>query len=140
MNPKWSMPSLLALTFVAMTTLMASAGELAYEIVRSSVNAGGAMSSFGGEYELASTIGPPNGGGLAGDDYRITGGFWYEIAAGDCTADGYVDMFEHEEFSSCLTGPGAAEQFDTCLCFDIDRSGSIDLLDYASVQAAFTGP
>ena len=122
-----------------MTTIMAAAGVPAYEIVRSSVDGGGAMTSVGGEYELASSIGRPQGV-MTGNGYGITGGLWYEIPAGDCTEDGYVDMFEHEEFSGCLTGPGAGEPFDECLCFDIDRSGSIDLLDYASVQAAFTGP
>ncbi len=140
MNPKRSMPNVLACTFAAMTTLMAAAGEPGYEIVRSSVDGGGTMTSIGGQYELASTIGQPYAGVLASDNYGISGGFWYEIPAGDCTADGYVDLFEHEQFSSCLTGPGAVEPFEECLCFDTDRNGSIDLLDYASVQAAFTGP
>ena len=62
-----------------------------YEIVRTSVDGGGAMTSIGGEYEVASTIGQSHAGVLTGNDYGITGGFWYEIPAGDCTEDGYVD-------------------------------------------------
>lgn len=140
MNSRWSIHNAMACILAAMTPFMAAAGKTGYEIVRSSVGGGSTTTSVDGEYQISSTIGQPHAGVLTGDEYGITGGFWYEIPTGDCTADGYVDYFEHEQFSGCLTGPGAGEQFEECLCFDIDRNGSIDLLDYASVQAAFTGP
>ena len=126
-------------SFVTMTAIGAVAGESDYEITRFTVSGGGTTSSTGGDYEMSSTIGQSQGEVLQGGEYSIDGGFWYTIPAGDCEGDGYVDLIDHVQFFDCVTGPDVASVADACRCYDIDLSGTIDLLDFAEVQAAFTG-
>jgi hypothetical protein len=124
---------------VILTTLVAVAGEPDYKITRSTFSSGGTTSSSGGDYEMASTIGQSQGNVMEGGEFSVDGGFWYGIASGDCGADGYVDLIDHLQFFDCVTGPDTASVADDCQCYDIDLSGTIDLLDFAEVQAAFTG-
>ena len=138
MNGRKLVPYALACT-VGMTALGAGAGEPDYEITRSTVSGGGTTSSTGGDYEMSSTIGQSQGDVLEGGEYSIDGGFWHTIPAGDCEGDGFVDLIDHVQFFDCVTGPNVASVADECRCYDTDLSGTIDLLDFAEVQAAFTG-
>ena len=45
---------------------------------------------------------------------------------------------DHERFTACITGPNAATS-DGCRCFDVNRSNTVDLVDFSIVQTAFTG-
>ena len=109
-----------------------------YEMTRSTVEGGGEMNASGDEFELSGTIGQPDAGSMSGGDFQLTGGFWFAIPPGDCEEDGDVDLFDHAEFESCLAGPSSAPGLD-CRCFDVDRSGTVDLMDFAIAQAGFTG-
>lgn len=110
-----------------------------FELSRHTIDGGGVIQSTGGEFELSGTIGQPDAGVLTGGGFQLTGGFWFEVAPTDCNDDGTVDLFDHASFSGCLTGPDA-EFPGGCACFDVDRTGVIDLRDFATAQLAHTGP
>lgn len=59
--------------------------------------------------------------------------------SGDHDVDGDVDSADLAEFVNCLLGPGATSGSTPCDCFDSDSNGEIDLVDFAAMQAAFTG-
>ncbi len=109
-----------------------------FELSRHTIDGGGVIQSTGGEFELSGTIGQPDAGVLTGGGFQLTGGFWFEVAPTDCNEDGTVDLFDHASFSGCLTGPDA-EFPGGCECFDVDRTGVIDLRDFATAQSAYTG-
>lgn len=115
------------------------ADEPDYEITRSTIGSRGTTSSTGGDYEMSSAIGQSTGNVLEGGEFSIDGGFWYTIPAGDCQANGYLDLIDHSQLFDCVTDPDVANEADECQCYDIDLSGTIDLLDFADIQAAFTG-
>ena len=56
---------------VASTTLAPG-----YTLTWWTVDGGGTTLSIGGGYTLGSTAGQPDAGGLAGDGYTLSGGFW----------------------------------------------------------------
>ncbi len=123
----------------ALTITAAVAAGPGFELTRSSIDGGGVMFSTGGGFELGGTIGQSDAGEMSGGQFTLTGGFWIEIPLGDCEDDGDVDLFDHEMFTSCLTGPDGQVEDSACLCFDVDRSRSIDLADYAIIQGNHTG-
>lgn len=109
-----------------------------FELSRHTIDGGGVIHSTGGEFELSGTIGQPDAGVLTGGGFQLTGGFWFEVGPTDCNEDGSVDLIDHELFTSCLDGPNAGVAMG-CECFDVDRSGGIDLRDFAAAQFAHTG-
>ncbi len=113
-------------------------GPPEFEISRPTIDGGGTMRSTGGDFELSGTIGQPDAGVMAGDDFQLSGGFWFPIPLGDCEDDGDVDLFDHGRFTGCLTGPGGVVAPE-CRCFDIDRNGTVDLRDFFVIQVGFTG-
>ncbi|UCC29652.1 MAG: hypothetical protein JSU86_15785 [Phycisphaerales bacterium] len=108
------------------------------EINRSTIDGGGAMFSTGGDFELSGTIGQPDAGVMQGGEFTLTGGFWFEEPPADCNSTGGVNLLDYEDFESCLSGPGAGVA-EGCECFDVDASGTVDLLDFAVAQANFAG-
>ncbi len=110
-----------------------------FEITRSTIDGGGVMRSAGGDFELSGTIGQPDAGVITGDDFELTGGFWFELPPTDCNDDGLVSLLDHETLSACLLGPNGGIDTSPCPCFDVDRDGDITLSDYAALQAGFTG-
>jgi len=66
------------------------------------------------------------------------GGFWFELPPTDCNDDGGVNLLDHSAFEGCLTGPGV-EIMTGCGCYDVNRSGTVDMLDFAAAQVFFTG-
>jgi hypothetical protein len=110
-----------------------------FEIARSTIDGGGVMRSTGGEFDVSGTIGQPDAGVLTGGDFELAGGFWFPLVPTDCNEDGGVDLIDYGTFEFCLSGPGEVV-ISGCECFDVDRSGTVDLLDFATAQAQFTGP
>ncbi len=102
------------------------------------IDGGGKMFTTGGNYALRGTIGQPDAAMMSGGEFELSGGFWFPIPPGDCEDDGDVDLFDFNLFKSCLTGPDGFVATE-CRCFDVNRSGAVDLLDFAVVQWNFTG-
>lgn len=59
------------------------------------------------------------------------------MPTGNCNSTGGVDLLDHSHFEPCLLGPDAGVA-EGCECFDVNRSGTVDLLDVALAQAGFT--
>jgi len=106
------------------------------EVSRFTIDGGGAMRSTSGVLELSGTIGQPDAGVLSGGACKLTGGFWFETPTGDCNSDGIVGLLDHEAFVDCLSGPINGIEA-RCECFDVNRSGTIDLADYSENQRSF---
>jgi hypothetical protein len=109
-----------------------------FDTDRHTIDAGGLMFSSGGDYELSGTIGQPDAGILSGGEFTLTGGFWFALAPGDFNNDGGVNLLDYADFQPCLSGPGVAVT-EACVGFDVNRSGTVDLLDFAVAQTTFTG-
>lgn len=109
-----------------------------YAIDWHTIDGGGDMLSSGGDFELSGTVGQPDAGAMTGGEFQLTGGFWLELAQGDCNSTGNVDLLDYDDFEPCLTGPDTGVGVG-CECFDVDRSGTVDLLDFAIAQTTFTG-
>lgn len=111
-----------------------------FEITRSTIDGGGTIRATGGPFELSGSIGQPDAGTASGGPFQMTGGFWIEISPTDCDEDGLVSLVDYAQFESCLEGPSLGPPTQPCNCFDIDRSGTVDLRDFAILQGFFTGP
>ena len=131
-KPVWIAMWCVALTAVAVE-------PPAFELSRTTIDGGGAMSSTGEGFELSGTIGQPDAGLLTGGGFDLIGGFWFEIPLGDCEEDGDVGLMDHYGQARCLVGPGGNTPTTECRCFDVNRSGTVDMADVAIVQLGFTG-
>lgn len=60
------------------------------------------------------------------------------VAFEDLDQDGETDVYDHELFVQCLTGPGIAPA-GNCTLADFNFTTSVDLRDAAEFQNAFTG-
>lgn len=126
--------------FVAISLCMAATAVTADEFDLSwhSIDGGGVMRSTGGDFELSGTIGQSDSGSSAGGEFQLNGGFWFELAPTDCNSDGVVNLGDHDSFVGCLAGPGSG-LLTGCECFDTDRSGAVDLRDFAVSQRVYSG-
>jgi len=106
--------------------------------VRSAIGGGGTSSTPSGDFKLFVTIGQPIVGSTEGGAFSVSGGYWFALAPTDCNQDGAVNLFDHESFTQCFTGPGTAAT-GSCRCFDADRNGTVDLGDFAVAQAVRSG-
>ena len=138
MSSKKILPSIVVMAVAATSTLLAFAGEPAFEIDRSTIDGGGGMRSMGGPFELSGTIGQHDAGVMSGGDFELTGGFWFALSPTDCNEDGAVDLMDYFVFSACLDGPDG-DVLAGCECYDVDHSGTVDLRDFAVAQENFTG-
>lgn len=123
----------LVVVFVAGTLLAAP-----FEITRTTIDGGGAMRSIGGAFELSGTIGQPDAGKMTGESFELNGGFWFELEEGDCDEDGGIGLADFGAMSDCLLGPNATVN-DACRCFDLNGSGTVDLVDFAFLQTLHIG-
>jgi hypothetical protein len=110
---------ILIFSIVVLTTFV-SVGFCDYQIVWSTIDGGGGMSS-GGQYELVGTIGQPDAGSMSSGNYELVGAFWpggplcfvefedfarfaelwlYEGEGlpADLDGNGYVDLYDLKEF------------------------------------------
>ena len=128
---------------VAILAIVAAGAVVAqeFEMTRWTVDGGGAMRSTGGDFELSGTIGQHDARAMTGGEFELTGGFWFPLAPSDCNEDGGVNLMDHSAFESCLAdaGPDTATPAG-CECFDVNRSDTVDLRDFAIAQTTFTGP
>ena len=106
---------------------------------RWTIDNGGVTNSRGGDWELSGTIGQPDPSLMEGYPYTLTGGFWVSLPPGDCDDTGCLDLLDYAELERCLAGPGTAAPAG-CECFDVNHSSTVDLMDFAVAQTAFTGP
>ena len=111
-----------------------------FEISRSTIDGGGAASSFGGEFELSGTIGQADRSQMNGREYELDGGLWFELALTDCNDDGLVNMIDQEVLAACLLGPNGGIDTAQCACLDVDADGDVTIADFSKLQIAFTGP
>ena len=123
---------------VAATAVLAAAAPPRFEISRFTIDGGGSMSNEARGLEVSGTIGQPDAGVMTGGGLTLTGGFWFEIPLGDCEEDGDVDLIDTYWFTRCLRGPDVGPPDPECLCFDVDRSRTIDLADLSIIQSSFT--
>src|SRR5262245_10664322 len=90
-------PGRTGLIMCAAVLAIAVTGVAQYAIDWSTVDGGGAMSSTGGAFEVAGTIGQPDASQaqqLTGGTYTLTGGFW-AIAVPVCSTFVAPD-FDHD--------------------------------------------
>lgn len=132
-------PALLAVLLATASTLVWAADPPAFVLSRTTVDGGGIMRSSGGNFELSGTIGQPDAGVLEGEDFTLSGGFWFELSPGDCEDDGDVDLWDYELFNACLTGPNGEAPVGDCRCFDLDASDTVDVADFCIIQRTYTG-
>ena len=109
-----------------------------FDLSWSTIDGGGVLFSSGGDWELSGTIGQPDAAVLRGDEYTLTGGFWFATPYGDCNHTGGVNLLDYDAFAACLSGPEVKQTAPDCSCFDIDRDQDVDLSDAAEFQASFT--
>lgn len=123
--------AILAIFLVGVVGAYSIAAE--YDLSWYSIDSGGVMRSTGGAFELSGTIGQADAGPIAGGGFELNGGFWFELPPGDCDGDGLFNLVDHEQFTQCFGGPGGG-LLSGCECFDIDRTGEIDLRDVAAIS------
>jgi hypothetical protein len=106
-----------------------------FDLTWNTIDSGGVVRSTGGAFELSGTIGQPDAGRMAGGDFELIGGFWFEVGPGDCIEDGTTDVFDYFEFTGCFSGPIVDGIVPTCLsCFDFDVDDDVDMFDFATFQ------
>ena len=116
--------SLIILGLVA--GLAGHASAQTYEITWYTIDGGGEMFTFGGDYELSGTIGQHDAGTLAGGEYELAGGFWPVAAMPpDCVADfnddGAVNTIDVLAFLNAWVAKDPKA--------DINGDGSVNTLD-----------
>jgi hypothetical protein len=97
-----------------------------YQINWYTIDGGGEMFTFGGDYVLSGTIGQHDAGALVGGDFELAGGFWPVVAAppdcvGDFNNDGTVNTLDVLAFlNAWAAGDSSA---------DINGDGTVNTLD-----------
>ncbi len=130
----------LGLALALLTTADARAGD--FDIAWHTIDAGGALFTAGGGFELSGTIGQPDPGAMAGGGYELTGGFWPGAGASqpcdpcDANCDGAVDAFDVEPFIAVLLGGGGCA---SCTG-DANGDGVIDAFDIEPFVSCLLGP
>jgi len=111
-----------------------------YDLSWHTVDGGGVMHSIGRDYKLSGAVGQHDAAVMNGRDYTLSGGLWFGLPPGDCSDDGLVNLLDHSVFHRCVRGPQNGPPEQDCLCFDVDRTGVVDMKDVATIQRSFTGP
>ena len=140
MRAKHTFVTLAVLGILSGYVALAGIAEPTFEFSRTTIDGGAIMQSEGGGFELSGTIGQPDAGVLEGGDFTLSGGFWFELAKGDCEDDGDVDLSDYDLFTACLTGPGGEAPAGNCRCFDVNASDTVDIADFYIIQHTYTGP
>ena len=147
----------LILSLGASATVLAGGGG-EYEIVRYTVDGGGATFSTGGDKGLGATAGQPDAGTQSGGDYVLNGGYWSggfadcnsngvpdasdiaDDSSEDCNANGVPDECDVEAGTSSDDNDNGIpdECEDTCPA-DFDGSGNVGAADLAQLLGSW-GP
>jgi hypothetical protein len=118
-------------------------GRTDFSLSWNTLDGGGVMFSSGGEFELSGTIGQPDAASgaprMSGEDFTLTGGFWFETPLGDCNTTGFVNLLDYRDLEACLSGPDGGLPAPDCNCFDIDSDNDVDLSDASRFHQMFTG-
>ena len=61
----------------------------------------------------------------------------YTFAPGDTDGNGLIDLRDVAAFQNCFAD---APLTGACSALDLTRDGTLDLTDFAALQAAFAGP
>ncbi len=123
---------------LTITILLGAATVAAYgddfEIDWHTIDSGGEMSSTGGGFELAGTIGQADAGSfgmpMTGGGFELVGGFWPVAAAAQCACpgdvlpDSLINGDDIRAFVDCLLGAGS-----NCACANMDGVPGLDLAD-----------
>lgn len=110
-----------------------------FAIERSTQASGCVLHASGDDFELSGTVGQFDAGRMAGGHFELTGGFWFELIAGDCGEDGGISVGDVPHFTACLTGPSAPADV-ACWCGDFDGDADTDLRDVAEFQNEYVAP
>ena len=93
------------LVLAVIALVLNPAAAQTYELPWHTVDGGGDMWGYGGDYEISGTIGQPDAGVvMTGGDYVLVGGFWAGVVAapescpGDLNCDGLVDFRDINPF------------------------------------------
>ena len=119
--------------------LMAASLAIAqnFEIAWWTTDAGGAMFSAGGGYELGGTIGQPDAQTppvMAGSGFELVGGFWAVPpcwCTSDVNHDGVRNGRDVQAFVDCLLDGGG-----NCACADVQTDGVLNMADVAAFVSA----
>jgi hypothetical protein len=136
------MPQNLRIAATAAFILMSVLGAVAqdYDIDWYTVDGGGEMSSAGGSYELAGTIGQADAGQMTGGSYTLNGGFWAvqtcPMLPSDFDADCDVDLDDFTILEASMNGPN---QTPGDPLTDLDGDNDCDVNDFSILAAQFTG-
>lgn len=124
---------------ISVLTLAAAAamGGSGLDLSWHTIDGGGVLRSTNGALELSGTIGQFDAGKMSGGGFALSGGFWFELAPGDCTEDGSINLPDQAHYTSCANGPDASPLADDCLCMDLDGDGDVDIADFAELQIGF---
>lgn len=76
-------PVVIAALLLLMAVSLSSAQPPGVDLVWSTVDGGGSVSSDGSQYVLSGSIGQPDAGSMSSDTYTLTGGFWLVSASSD---------------------------------------------------------
>lgn len=116
-----------ALAIMFISVLFSSqASAQVYEMRWYTIDGGGEMFTFGGNYELSGTIGQHDAGTLTGGDFELAGGFWAASTAadpciGDFNGDGTVNTLDVLAFLNAWTAGDPSA--------DINGDGNVNTLD-----------
>jgi hypothetical protein len=123
-----------ALAALAAATLVAVPSALArYEVRWYTIDGGGDMWTAGGNFELSGTIGQPDSGLMAGGDFALAGGFWFEFCFGDLDGDDDIDLADLAQLLANYGLTTGARYEDG----DLDGDGDVDLADLAALLAFY---
>jgi hypothetical protein len=110
-----------------------------YDLSWFTLDAGGAMFTTGGDFELSGTIGQPEPGvTMTGGDFELAGGFWTGATEegfcfGDLDGDRDVDLADLAQLlANYGTTSGAAYEDG-----DLDGDGDVDLADLAALLGVY---
>jgi hypothetical protein len=126
------------LVLVAGFLCMSATAADEFELIRWTVDGGGAMYCTGGDFELSGTVGQPDPGTMTGGAFELAAGFWFSAAPGDCNTDGLTDLVDYDAFNPCISGPERTLR-PGCDCYDLDGDNDIDLSDVSGFQNSFFG-
>lgn len=110
-----------------------------YDLSWFTIDAGGAMFTTGGDFELSGTIGQTDAGvTMTGGDFELAGGFWMGVAGdefcyADLDGDDDIDLTDLAQLLGNYGVTSGAVYEDG----DLDADGDVDLADLAGLLGVY---